>query len=50
MGEEVKKGPEHEPGGRDEREFPLVLFLRRLSQIPTPPGPYFIPAKQEVGM
>ena len=32
-------------GDKGEREFPLVPFLRRLNQIPTPPGPYSVPVK-----
>ena len=48
VGEEVKKRPgEGERGESGEGEFPLVPFLRRLNQIPTPHSPYSIPVKSE---
>ena len=45
VGEEVKKRLGE--GERGEGEFPLVPFLRRLNQIPTPQSPYSIPVKSE---
>ena len=45
VGEEVKK--RQVEGESGEEEFPLVPFLRRLNQIPTPRGPYSVPAKSE---
>ena len=46
-GEEVKKRRVEERTESGGVEFPLVPFLRRLNQIPTPPGPQSIPAKTE---
>ena len=45
VGEE--KRPEEVEGERDEKEFPLVPFLRRLDQIPTPPAPYSVQPRAE---
>ena len=43
VGEEVKKGRVERESG--EGGFPLVPFLRRMNQIPTPRSPHSIPAK-----
>ena len=46
-GEEVKKRRVEERTDSGGAEFPLVPFLRRLKQIPTPAGPHSAPHKPE---